>query len=140
LTRSTPRDDTWDISGDGWNGAFHFVTSDWNQGAIHNHVGRRDDVDHGWSAVVFLSPKPDPRRGTTFWRSRATGKCYSLESVYDSRFSQYELVLDLENVYNRAVFFFGSVLHRAGRGFGKSLTDSRMLQAFFFNVERNTAA
>jgi hypothetical protein len=136
LTRSNIDPATWETAGDGWNGAFHYKlrTLPTMTGSIHNHTGRPEDVKIGWSGLVYLSPGPRPTSGTSIWRSKKTGKCFSLESVYDFRFDDYEMVLDVENVYNRLVLFSASVLHMGNEGFGTTLKDARMFQTFFFNT------
>jgi uncharacterized protein DUF3309 len=136
LTCSRIDRDTWETAGDGWNGAFHYkiralptMTS-----AIHNHTGRPEDVIHGWSGLIYLTPGVRRSNGTTIWRSKKTGKCFSTESVYDLRFSDYEMVFDVENVYNRLVLFYASVFHMGNEGFGSRLENARLFQTFFFNT------
>jgi len=130
--------ETWDTSGDGWNGAFHYKTLPmfaWEGGSkIHNHTGRDSDVRNGWSALVYLSPDPPRHSGTTVWRDRRTNKAFSLDSVYEGDLSRYEMVLEVENVYNRLVLFYASVFHMGERGWGSNVHDARLFQTFFFNV------
>ncbi len=131
-------DTTWATSGDGWNGAFHYKTLPrfrWEGGSfVHNHTGRDSDVQDGWSGLVYLSPEPRNGSGTTIWRDRASGKAFALDSVYDANLSRFELVLEIENRYNRLVLFYASVLHMGELGWGRGPTDGRLFQTFFFNV------
>jgi hypothetical protein len=136
IVQSPVDEATWDTSGDGWNGAFHykvrgsypFATS-----MIHNHVGRDSDVVQGWSGVVYLTPGR-PRGGTSIWRSRQTGACYARDSVYSSNYEDYEPVFLVENVYNRLLLLGASVLHFGEEGFGTRKENARLFQTFFFNV------
>lgn len=130
---------TWETAGDGWNGAFHYKTGGYLRGygsAIHNHVGRDEDVrPGGWSGLVYLSPKAPRWAGTSIWMDRRTGKCWTLESEYQRAPTGFELILDIENVYNRLVLFQGSVFHLAHDGWGSNVSNSRLFQTFFFNIE-----
>ena len=137
---------TWDTSGDGWNGAFHYKTGrGWRSqiapmlgSTIHNHVGRDEDVrPGGWSGLVYLNPKPPPSAGTTIWRHRGTGQCWTLESKYCRNWDDFEPVLEVENRYNRLILFYASVYHLAASGWGSKREDARMFQTFFWNVRRN---
>lgn len=129
---------TWETAGDGWNGAFHYKTGGYLRGygsSIHNHVGRDEDVrPGGWSGLVYLSPNAPRWAGTSIWMDRRTGKCWTLESEYRSAPTDFEMILDIENVYNRLVLFQGSVFHLAHDGWGSNLSNSRLFQTFFFNI------
>jgi hypothetical protein len=105
---------------------------------IHNHVGRDEDVrPGGWSGLVYLNPKPPPSAGTTIWRHRGTGRCWTLESKYCRNWDDFEPVLEVENRYNRLILFYASVYHLAASGWGSKREDARMFQTFFWNVRRN---
>jgi hypothetical protein len=140
ITGSEIDEDSWDTSGDGWNGAFHYslrhVLPRGAGSLIHNHVGRDTDVVDGWSGLVYLTPNAVRESGTGIWMSKATGRCYSLDSVYDKDIDAYDLAFRCENVYNRLVLFYASVLHMAEEGFGTTRENGRVFQTFFFNVKR----
>lgn len=137
ITQSTIDDSTWATSGDGWNGAFHYKKMRLfrNRSTIHNHCGRLEDVNIGWSGLVYLSPNPKNDSGTSIWLQRKTGKAYSRESIYDNRTDDYDLVIRIKNQYNRLVLFNASVLHMGDKGYGLSMKKARLFQTFFFNVK-----
>jgi hypothetical protein len=118
VTKSRVDDDTWDTGGDGWNGAFHYKT--WtplpNVGLVHNHVGRPEDVNFGWSGLIYLSPDSPPNSGTTIWRDKRTGLCYTHRAFYERDSRHCDPVIHIENRFNRLVLFFASVLHRSEEG------------------------
>lgn len=131
-------DATWEQSGEGWNGAFHYKRASVTPigSSIHNHVGRDDDVrPGGWSGLVYLNPRPPRGAGTSIWMEKSTGKCFSERSIYSNNFDRFEMILDLENRYNRLVLFYASIFHFAARGFGNDVRDARLFQTFFFNVK-----
>lgn len=133
---------TWDVSGDGMNGAFHLKFKDylpWASSAIHNHTGRDEDVRDGWSGLVYLNPDCDPSKGTSIWRHRKTGKCYSADCIYSFNLDEFESVLVVENVYNRLVMFRASIIHMGEEGFGYRRQDARLFQTFFFNASNEAS-
>lgn len=141
LVKAEVDEQTWPISGDGWNGAFHYKirgSMPFATSMIHNHVGRDTDVIDGWSGIVYLTPDTTAagrgKSGTSIWRDRRTGRCYSTDSVYNSRFEDYELAHVVENRYNRLVLLRASVLHMGEEGFGTRRDNARLFQTFFFNV------
>jgi hypothetical protein len=138
--------ETWDSSGDGWNGAFHYKVGRGFKrhlapmlgSSIHNHVGRDEDVrPGGWSGLVYLNPKPPVSGGTTIWMNRLTGQCWTLDSQYSRNWDDFEPVLEVENRYNRLILFYASIYHLAASGWGTTREDARMFQTFFWNVRRN---
>lgn len=139
IIQSDVDDDTWDTSGDGWNGAFHYKIRSHFPGAtsqIHNHAGRDSDVSEGWSGVLYLNKNSKSGAGTTIWRNKKTGLCYSNDSVYTLNHDEYELALNIENRYNRLVLFYASIFHVGEEGFGTNINNARLFQTFFFNLKR----
>lgn len=137
IIRSPIDDKTWETAGDGWNGAFHYKLRSPFPGAtsqIHNHAGRDSDVSEGWSGLVYLTKGPKSSAGTSIWRHKETGMCYSHDSVYTLNHDEFELVMDVENRYNRLVLFYASIFHVGEEGFGNCIEIARLFQTFFFNV------
>ena len=142
LVHRPAEEETWETAGDGWNGAFHYKTGNPIvralvpfDSSIHNHVGRAEDVKPGgWSGLVYLNPKPEQNAGTSIWRHKKTGSCWALEPTYSVEWADFELILDVENRYNRLVLFYASIYHLAGGGWGKTVDDARLFQTFFWNT------
>jgi hypothetical protein len=134
---------TWTDGGDWWNGAFHLQFDSWhrNRAAIHHHYKDGDVTPRGWSGVVYLTPDAPADAGTSIWRDRSSGLCIAPNGAsFDSDERHFELVLTIENRFNRLVLFRENVLHRLERGFGKSPDDARLVQTFFFRSESHAQA
>lgn len=136
ITGDKVRAETWDLGGDGWNGAFHLIEDGPDRGAglVHHHFKPGDLATRGWSGLVYLSPDAPPEAGTGIWRERASGRCIA---GFGARFDEeagFDRVLAVENRYNRLVLFRENVLHRVEQGFGKG-RDARLTQTFFFETE-----
>ena len=131
---------SWETGASGWNGAFHYrrQTLVPAPSKIHNHVGHESELVEGWVGVVYLNPKPLSGSGTTIWRDRRTGNCYSRELVDEFDTRNFELCLNVKNVYNRMVLCCAGVFHRAEPGFGFSQQSARLFQTFMFNVKKRT--
>jgi hypothetical protein len=142
LVHAEADETSWHSAGDGWNGAFHYKTANRFvrallpfDSSIHNHVGRDEDVrPGGWSGLVYLNPQPQERSGTSIWMHKPTRRCWALEPTYSVRWRDFELILDVENRYNRLVLFYGSIFHLAAAGWGSRKEDARLFQTFFWNV------
>ena len=124
------------------NGVFQFCTAD--QPIVY-HVDPQT-----YAAMVFLTPNAPVETGTAFYKSKVTGATifdgtHDLEefqktfkglsndaNFYDS--TQYELMDEVANVYNRLVLFNAKRIHAATKYFGDSIENSRFFQLFFFDV------
>ena len=129
--------DHWDSAGDYWNGAFHLVEGGFGigEGVVHHHYKPGDLERRGWSGVVYLSPDAPTSAGTSFWRSRETGRCVaSFDEAYHRDPSAFELAFLAENRFNRAVLVRENVWHRVEHGFGHGL-DARLTQTWFFETD-----
>ncbi|OUR64725.1 hypothetical protein A9Q79_05335 [Methylophaga sp. 42_25_T18] len=127
--------DTWHAMGDWWNGAFHlqYEAGENVHRVIHHHYREGDISPRGWSGLVYLSPNAPKQYGTTIWRDKKTSRCIASKgNKYDADISQFELMLSIENKFNRLVLFRENVLHRAGHGFGYTPETARLMQTFFF--------
>jgi hypothetical protein len=127
------------------NGVFQYCTS---QDPIVYHVDTQT-----YAAMVFLTPNAPVNTGTAFYKSKYTGatifenvdesnqdefnktfKGLSNEmNFYDS--TQYELMDEVANVYNRLVLFNSKRIHAATKYFGDGINNARFFQLFFFDVE-----
>ena len=101
--------------------------------------------------MVFLTPNAPLETGTAFYKSKFTGatifdgthdpeefqKTFKGVSknvnFYDS--TQYELMDEVANVYNRLVLFNAKRIHAATKYFGDEIENARFFQLFFFDVE-----
>jgi hypothetical protein len=110
-----------------------------------------------WTAVVYLTPDPDPSCGTSFYRHKGTGlygppNRHQMKNFNFDDFTDYEnqvvekdtldptaweVVRDVENRFNRCVMFRSSELfHAHSRAFGIDRTSARLTQNFFFKTKR----
>ncbi|MEH6584718.1 MAG: hypothetical protein V7754_22510, partial [Halioglobus sp.] len=138
--------ETWPLTGDGWNGAFHLrfgVPAKNRVGKIHNHYGRTNadsdavETQFGWTGLVYLSENPKEKSGTSVWRENETSLCYSEnDTVVWLDEPEADMVYEVENIYNRLVLMDSRMLHRAENGFGLNTENARLIQTFFFDVER----
>jgi hypothetical protein len=131
--------DTWDSTGDWWNGAFHLQYEAGNNvhRVIHHHYREGDVAPCGWSGLVYLSPDAPQEHGTTIWRDKNTQCCIAAKgNQYEQDTDKYDLALNIENRFNRLVLFRENVLHRAGHGFGHTADTARLMQTFFFLTQR----
>jgi hypothetical protein len=125
------------------NGVFQFTTA---QDPIVYHVDTQT-----YAAMVFLTPNAPIETGTAFYKSKFTGATifdgtHDQEefnktfkglnanlNFYDS--TQYELMDEVANVYNRLVLFNAKRIHAATKYFGDEISNARFFQLFFFDVE-----
>jgi hypothetical protein len=137
VVAETISEHTWEKGGDGWNGVFHLIDASWTliRSSVHHHY-KPGDVERGWSGLVYLSPDAPPSSGTSIWRDKATGLCIAPYGVkFEHDLPGFELVLLVENRFNRLVLFRENVLHRAEHGFSDG-KNARLTQTFFFCTER----
>jgi len=92
------------------------------------------------TGILYLTPEPPPRSGTSFFTHRPTGARWLLDEVTDAVNADAALDaawvedLEVENVYNRLVVFPGTRLHRSTGFFGCDLRDARLTQVLFFDL------
>ena len=94
-----------------------------------------------WSCMVYLSPAPPKHSGICFYEHDKTGKRYydKEDGPYledeGQQWDKWSLTDEIQNIYNRAVFFRGHLWHCAAQPyFGDSLETGRLFQTFFFDV------
>jgi hypothetical protein len=92
--------------------------------------------------LLFLTPNAPPQTGTTFYRSKNTGKKKIFDDAENSVVfkngyldsTEFEVVDVVGNVYNRLVLFDAKMFHAASNYFGKTLENGRLFQIFFFDL------
>ena len=96
-----------------------------------------------YAGVFFLSPDAPPCTGTKFFRSKHTRKMKVGHNEYGKVYptghldpTEFEMVDEVGNVYNRLVLFDAQLIHAASCYFGDKLTNSRLFQIFFFDLEK----
>jgi hypothetical protein len=96
-----------------------------------------------YAAIIFLTPDAPPECGTNFYRSKYT-KQIKIDKNTDTSFifktgfldsTQFDLVDQVGNVYNRLVIFTSRMIHAASCYFGDNDKNGRLFQMFFFNLE-----
>jgi len=125
------------------NGVFQFTTA---QDPIVYHVDSQT-----YAAMVFLTPNAPVETGTAFYKSKFTGAT-SFDGTHDPEefdktfkglnanlnfydSTQYELMDEVANVYNRLILFNAKRIHAATKYFGDEISNARFFQLFFFDVE-----
>lgn len=96
------------------------------------------------AASLYLTPNAPPEAGTTFYRSRVTGKRRAPDDKaeagrqYDGNLfdkTKWDVVDVVGNVYNRLVIWDARLVHSASCFFGNTVEDARLSQIFFFGCE-----
>jgi len=95
-----------------------------------------------YAGIIFLTPDAPPEAGTSFYRSKNTKKAKITTDDFDVVFkmgfydsSQFEVVDVVGNKYNRLVLFDAKMIHAASSYFGNDITNGRLFQMFFFDLE-----
>jgi hypothetical protein len=95
-----------------------------------------------YAGLIFLTPDAPPNSGTSFYRSKYTKRnkvgLNGDEIVFKNGFldsTEFELVDQVGNVYNRLVLFDAQMIHAASNYFGNKLENGRLFQMFFFDLE-----
>jgi len=118
----------------GVNGCFQFCVS---EEKLVYHIDSQQ-----YAGILYLTPDAPPNCGTSFFRSKNTKKSkvdYNEHGVvfktgfYDS--TQFDLVDEVGNKYNRLVLFDAQMIHAASCYFGSDKENSRLFQMFFFDLE-----
>ena len=103
---------------------FHYAVEGDNERELMANKKKRLHVDHDalCSAIVYLTPNPDPESGTTTYFENENG-----EAVQD---------MNIGNRYNRMLLFpSGQVLHGVNKMFGTCKEDGRLQLLFFlYNI------
>lgn len=124
----------------GINGCFQYCTA---EDALVYHTDTQS-----WAGVLFLTPNAPTQCGTTIYRPldrellvkngglMITGDNHA--KVFSGGFydkTRFEPVDVVGNVYNRVLLFNAKMIHAASQYFGNDITNGRLFQMFFFDVE-----
>ena len=96
-----------------------------------------------YAAIIFLTPDAPPVSGTSFYRSKYTKQTKIIDDVnkeliFKNGFldsTQFDLVDQVGNIYNRMVIFNSRMIHAASCYFGTNDINGRLFQMFFFDLE-----
>lgn len=94
------------------------------------------DIYNTWSAVCYLTPNAPVNSGTQFYMHTATKQLHYVDSFHDgTNYDEWTYTDYVANVYNRIVFFRGTLFHAAVNYFGDSVENGRLFQTFFFDTQ-----
>jgi|TARA_B110000908_G_scaffold172432_1_gene239756 hypothetical protein len=103
-----------------------------------------------WAGVCYLTPEAPPSGGTGIYRHKPTG-AYNMPRTATGEkddkkldvinsdgqdITKWDLIDQVGNKYNRAVFYRGDLFHASMDYFGKDMHDGRLFQTFFFNTKK----
>jgi hypothetical protein len=95
-----------------------------------------------YAGIIFLTPDAPPETGTTLYRSKHTKKTKVGKDEHDIVFkngfldsTEFDVVDVVGNVYNRLILFDSQQIHSATEYFGNNLTNGRLFQLFFFDLD-----
>ena len=113
-----------------------------------------DYRDKGWAGVVFLTPDNIAYRnnGLDFWENKTgltqenvfekTGQKWiyhrtkepdmKLNEIYNISYGDWDMTTRVQFEYNTLVLHKAEAYHAGSNGWGDSLSNSRMIQTFFF--------
>ena len=131
-----------DLGGDSYCGAYQYTTAA-DRTWIHA------DSWNQWAGVVYLTPDAPASGGTGIFKHKPTGYYKTPRLIDGTRdntlgdlidgdgqdYTKWELIDQVRNKYNRAVFYRGDLFHASMDYFGKDLQDGRLFQTFFFNTK-----
>lgn len=96
------------------------------------------DTNNTWAGVLYLTPNAPLSGGTALYRHKLTGHIREdlgiLYNFYD--YTQWDVVDQVGNVFNRLVMYRGDLFHASVDYFGSNMSDGRLIQTFFISTER----
>tara|TARA_Y100000816_G_scaffold292020_1_gene285446 strand:+ start:854 stop:1417 length:564 start_codon:yes stop_codon:yes gene_type:complete len=106
------------------------ITNSKNKSWIHkdSEFIKNSDSDKNYAAVLFLTPNPPAKSGTTFYEN-----INIKDSITETQKTEYKETDYVENKFNRIVIFNSSIFHASKNYFGVNDVDSRLTQVFFFS-------
>jgi len=121
-----------------WNCSVHFKpTNDQELGeGVHNHVidGWNGVGEDGWAGIIYLTPDAPLPGGLKLWRNRDPE--HQLDWMTGKE--DWELVDDLGTLFNRLILTRGDVPHSGAAGWGRTPSEGRLFQTFFFRTTGST--
>ena len=97
------------------------------------------DDHNNWAGVLYLTPNAPITGGTGFYRSKVNGSIYGknddLAGDYAQDKTQWDLIGEVHNIYNRLVLFRADQWHTSMEYFGNNNKTGRLTQVFFFSTE-----
>lgn len=119
---------------DKYNTSFQYTTEGAQTWTHHDEMS--------YAAVLYLTPNAPLDSGTAIYRHRPTGIMRHSPSQpidfneYQHDESDWDIVAEAKNVYNRLVIYDSMYYHRSVvPGFGTTPQDGRLFQTFFFEAE-----
>lgn len=117
-----------------WNCCFH-VKPDNGQRlgeGVHNHVveGWNAVGENGWAGICYLDPAAPLTGGLNLWRNRDPRRHYD----WMTPATNWELIDQFGNVFNRLILVRGSIPHSGAVGWGDRIENGRLYQTFFFRT------
>ena len=99
-----------------------------------------------YAAIIFLTPDAPLGTGTNFYQSKCTKETKITENantrlIFKNGFldsTQFDVVDQVGNIYNRMVIFNSRMIHAASCYFGTNDENGRLFQMFFFDLESNS--
>ena len=91
-------------------------------------VYHQDPFD--WGCVIYLNPDAPLTAGTSIWRPHNESNPFQ-GGFFDR--TKFDLIDQIGNVYNRAVFWRGTNTHSATEYFGVDKETARLTQHYFWN-------
>jgi hypothetical protein len=94
---------------------FHYTIDSTKNDVVNFTETRLHKDATEWAGVVYLTPNPKPNSGTTIHNNKG------------------EMVHNIENKYNRLIFYKGDILHGVLDTFGDNIENSRLTVTIFGN-------
>lgn len=112
---------------DSMSGSFQITNSN-DKSWIHKdgELLKKNKSDKCYAAVLFLTPNPVAKSGTTFYE-----KIDIKDSITETKEIEYKETDYVENKFNRIVIFDSDIFHSSKNYFGVNDVDSRLTQVFF---------
>lgn len=102
-----------------------------------------------WAAIIYLTRDAPISSGTRFYRHKATGRrsrippedradlraVVPLDTSY--KIDDFEVAIEVGNVFNRAILFDATQFHGAAGFFGDEPAVARLTQTFWFNLNHS---
>jgi len=131
------------------NATFHSIDASYHKGWVHD-----DDPQQTLTGIIYLNENAPKNTGTTVYKDRfdEQAKKYlsyikedflfanseqrqQINILRDEQRSNFEVDIQIENVFNRCVLFDPRVWHSADDFFGTTIEDSRLTLVFYLKAE-----